>query len=129
MIRRPPRSTLFPYTTLFRSARVAEAGLRVHRPLAHDAAEVLVVCPLPLHGDCLLGHPAASVLCQRLRGEPCPKYHPVGPGISRGDPEAERVVRETGRRCNPLRERAPAEAEVCGPGEDRAHKGTSGDRT
>src|SRR3712207_7035988 len=26
MIRRPPRSTLFPYTTLFRSARVAGAG-------------------------------------------------------------------------------------------------------
>src|SRR3712207_7346805 len=28
MIRRPPRSTLFPYTTLFRSARV-EAGVPV----------------------------------------------------------------------------------------------------
>ena len=27
MIRRPPRSTLFPYTTLFRSAKVAEIGL------------------------------------------------------------------------------------------------------
>src|SRR3712207_9560123 len=26
MIRRPPRSTLFPYTTLFRSARRAAAG-------------------------------------------------------------------------------------------------------
>src|SRR2546425_9204923 len=26
MIRRPPRSTLFPYTTLFRSRRSAEAG-------------------------------------------------------------------------------------------------------
>src|SRR2546425_2070354 len=26
MIRRPPRSTLFPYTTLFRSRAVAEAG-------------------------------------------------------------------------------------------------------
>src|SRR2546430_5604744 len=26
MIRRPPRSTLFPYTTLFRSLRVAVAG-------------------------------------------------------------------------------------------------------
>src|SRR3712207_7514892 len=26
MIRRPPRSTLFPYTTLFRSARVAPPG-------------------------------------------------------------------------------------------------------
>src|SRR2546430_13670778 len=26
MIRRPPRSTLFPYTTLFRSARAASVG-------------------------------------------------------------------------------------------------------
>src|SRR3712207_8374383 len=26
MIRRPPRSTLFPYTTLFRSRRLADAG-------------------------------------------------------------------------------------------------------
>src|SRR2546430_8741993 len=33
MIRRPPRSTLFPYTTLFRSA-----GLRQHRQL--DAARL-----------------------------------------------------------------------------------------
>src|SRR5256884_2846072 len=34
MIRRPPRSTLFPYTTLFRSARrteeAAERGRRCH---------------------------------------------------------------------------------------------------
>src|SRR2546422_1791001 len=30
MIRRPPRSTLFPYTTLFRSARFALAGDEVH---------------------------------------------------------------------------------------------------
>src|SRR5947209_13397150 len=29
MIRRPPRSTLFPYTTLFRSGR-ADAGLLIH---------------------------------------------------------------------------------------------------
>src|SRR5256886_11061502 len=28
MIRRPPRSTLFPYTTLFRSMAVGEAGER-----------------------------------------------------------------------------------------------------
>src|SRR5688572_32659871 len=27
MIRRPPRSTLFPYTTLFRSRRLADRGL------------------------------------------------------------------------------------------------------
>src|SRR2546428_6782211 len=37
MIRRPPRSTLFPYTTLFRSGEVDHlaARLRVH-PLADD---------------------------------------------------------------------------------------------
>src|SRR3989442_8927199 len=36
MIRRPPRSTLFPYTTLFRSHR--RAGLAV--PPAHDVRRV-----------------------------------------------------------------------------------------
>src|SRR3712207_7637340 len=36
MIRRPPRSTLFPYTTLFRSVRQLVAGVRRHVP--HEAA-------------------------------------------------------------------------------------------
>src|SRR2546425_5256876 len=36
MIRRPPRSTLFPYTTLFRSLR--EAPLEKNRPLARVGA-------------------------------------------------------------------------------------------
>src|SRR2546428_8282416 len=31
MIRRPPRSTLFPYTTLFRSCRDAEVARHAHR--------------------------------------------------------------------------------------------------
>src|SRR5256885_12931187 len=31
MIRRPPRSTLFPYTTLFRSARLERRSSRIHR--------------------------------------------------------------------------------------------------
>src|SRR5256885_669217 len=31
MIRRPPRSTLFPYTTLFRSIRTGRLGARSHR--------------------------------------------------------------------------------------------------
>src|SRR2546429_7366874 len=35
MIRRPPRSTLFPYTTLFRSAAIADDAPRpVEHPLA-----------------------------------------------------------------------------------------------
>src|SRR3712207_7182277 len=32
MIRRPPRSTLFPYTTLFRSGFVGELGFEIHAP-------------------------------------------------------------------------------------------------
>src|SRR5258708_16870479 len=35
MIRRPPRSTLFPYTTLFRSHGDAELGLHVADPERH----------------------------------------------------------------------------------------------
>src|SRR3712207_7665297 len=42
MIRRPPRSTLFPYTTLFRSHRLrdAEMLLPVHGPHTLDGAAV-----------------------------------------------------------------------------------------
>src|SRR3712207_8516755 len=41
MIRRPPRSTLFPYTTLFRSALLGVAGvLRRGAPLDHVLAGV-----------------------------------------------------------------------------------------
>src|SRR3712207_7239716 len=34
MIRRPPRSTLFPYTTLFRSEQLAVAGAHRMRPVS-----------------------------------------------------------------------------------------------
>src|SRR2546425_8971859 len=40
MIRRPPRSTLFPYTTLFRSAQVPKlerVELRERRPVSEEA--------------------------------------------------------------------------------------------
>src|SRR5256885_7690003 len=38
MIRRPPRSTLFPYTTLFRSRDLNPARGRC-RPVEHDASD------------------------------------------------------------------------------------------
>src|SRR5256885_9464099 len=38
MIRRPPRSTLFPYTTLFRSQRHSAIGRRSAAAHGHDAA-------------------------------------------------------------------------------------------
>src|SRR5256885_10996865 len=69
MIRRPPRSTLFPYTTLFRSPhRPARGGPALVAPLAHAArmaavrrraaAAVRAVCagPDPVHAR----HPRRS---------------------------------------------------------------------
>src|SRR2546430_9757135 len=45
MIRRPPRSTLFPYTTLFRSSRLQDVlGSRI----SHSS-----LIPQPLHPGCL----------------------------------------------------------------------------
>src|SRR5260370_19930260 len=42
MIRRPPRSTLFPYTTLFRSINALEVGHNVYceKPMASTPADV-----------------------------------------------------------------------------------------
>src|SRR5256885_10759861 len=51
MIRRPPRSTLFPYTTLFRSIGVHRAMFRV---LHLHKGEVLGRCTVKIH-------PAAGV--------------------------------------------------------------------
>src|SRR2546426_8081842 len=50
MIRRPPRSTLFPYTTLFRSDRleVDHADQRVGRRLDEDRPGRLLHGPLPV---------------------------------------------------------------------------------
>src|SRR5947208_5149440 len=39
MIRRPPRSTLFPYTTLFRSSKLAFTHRPAQRPQRHRRAE------------------------------------------------------------------------------------------
>src|SRR5688572_31508316 len=40
MIRRPPRSTLFPYTTLFRSVVARDAANRIAEVLSLDPAQV-----------------------------------------------------------------------------------------
>src|SRR5256885_4159990 len=53
MIRRPPRSTLFPYTTLFRSLRLDDEEARRHADLV----------ALPLRVEPLLGE-----LARRARG-------------------------------------------------------------
>src|SRR3712207_6860107 len=44
MIRRPPRSTLFPYTTLFRSDLQRRAQLGINRGEAHHALKRAIAC-------------------------------------------------------------------------------------
>src|SRR2546426_8467180 len=51
MIRRPPRSTLFPYTTLFRSGDVEVGTPRVHHALQEIAQARYG------HGSCFLALP------------------------------------------------------------------------
>src|SRR5260370_30386219 len=61
MIRRPPRSTLFPYTTLFRSGRwlalrdndgihlcETKSGKQIHRLMLEDDHGVSLAQPLPV---------------------------------------------------------------------------------
>src|SRR2546427_7122862 len=47
MIRRPPRSTLFPYTTLFRSPGLADL---LQRPLAPRGDALSLAVPVPADG-------------------------------------------------------------------------------
>src|SRR2546421_2345697 len=63
MIRRPPRSTLFPYTTLFRSRRAVPCGRRSPRP-CHRCC--LRVCALGRR-DCGLRRRRGCCSCSRRR--------------------------------------------------------------
>src|SRR5256885_6816142 len=49
MIRRPPRSTLFPYTTLFRSQALVELLVRVEVPLEEIVLDQELAYPPDLH--------------------------------------------------------------------------------
>src|SRR2546430_10549839 len=88
MIRRPPRSTLFPYTTLFRS--VAEPG----RPLQHEVVQ----------GD--VGH--------RDVGMPAPEDHdrpsraimaPAAPGRPRSEEHTSELQSQSNLVCRLLLEK------------------------
>src|SRR2546426_6572732 len=79
MIRRPPRSTLFPYTTLFRSVRPAKG-------IKYTEANELQEIPRADQDPCLMPQ-CTERPCQAIR-----------PGIQNdGCPEIFRKVREHGR--------------------------------
>src|SRR2546426_7788992 len=61
MIRRPPRSTLFPYTTLFRS-RIAQAQILVHFQVRLDEE-----LPILLHGGQIVNRQTHLLGCRANR--------------------------------------------------------------
>src|SRR5687768_18573039 len=59
MIRRPPRSTLFPYTTLFRSIEFLDAG-EINRALAESGVQLEIVDEIDSTSSRLLEMAAAG---------------------------------------------------------------------
>src|SRR5688572_31390020 len=53
MLRRPPRSTLFPYTTLFRSVKPRAAANPAHEAyfFCYDDTDADVICVFQLYSD------------------------------------------------------------------------------
>src|SRR3712207_7499185 len=70
MIRRPPRSTLFPYTTLFRSFRLPSNGLKVLL-VENRVAPVVTFCVLYRVGSRneAVGHTGSTHLLEHMRSE------------------------------------------------------------
>src|SRR5256885_12592312 len=71
MIRRPPRSTLFPYTTLFRSLPKVFQPVRCQLGVTHRVLDVLVAeprlqCPGVMAG---IGQRVAAAVPQHVRSE------------------------------------------------------------
>src|SRR5690242_6600996 len=94
MIRRPPRSTLFPYTTLFRSRRLLRlaVGDRHHpgrpghlrlRPLAERPGPGQPAAPRGRGGGHAAGHQPGVDVLRLLQGG----QHPAGPGAARPAPD------------------------------------------
>src|SRR3989475_11443120 len=108
MIRRPPRSTLFPYTTLFRS--VLGSRLLLDDVLEQEVARVRVRA-LAVHGGApprelrhvlvVLCRPRAELGARQLALHPLlgERVQPAGPGIDGGlELLTERARRGHGRR-------------------------------
>src|SRR5256885_16702185 len=77
MIRRPPRSTLFPYTTLFRSMRLLDSNLRAfeHPGRAAFCKPGFEMEPVDDKADTaryfhLRSHDLQSLLAKHTKGEP-----------------------------------------------------------
>src|SRR3989454_8970203 len=96
MIRRPPRSTLFPYTTLFRSAVGTRHAEREERRLA-AAGGVAHLLGARHGGHDLLGEPNGRLVDHEVRGAalhlPLHRLHHGRVGVAeQHGPGAEQIV-------------------------------------
>src|SRR3712207_8876854 len=65
MIRRPPRSTLFPYTTLFRSASYVRDMIRNTRQPLKSSPQTLERAGRIIHVQCKVTAPVRVILSDR----------------------------------------------------------------
>src|SRR3989449_1949645 len=92
MIRRPPRSTLFPYTTLFRSLRdVARHPARARHGDPHDGVDA------PAGDRLLQGQRAQDGAGHHGRGGPLHRVARAGAGVQDRPVEVEGAARGRGR--------------------------------
>src|SRR5260370_19562881 len=83
MIRRPPRSTLFPYTTLFRSpSGAAKRGFQVINELAVAAHRAVEPLQIAIHHEDQVIEPLA-----RCQGERAQRFRLVGFAVAHESPD------------------------------------------
>src|SRR3989442_7541465 len=138
MIRRPPRSTLFPYTTLFRSLLLAgkkrmaiRADFHVH-PLALDGRARLEGVPAgAMHEDFVIVGVNAGFHEDSYRSRPVCAAPPTKPGTHSRVARPRRKLRSYVNRenCSNQRFGLPERSPTCAPrrrcalrGENRAQK-------
>src|SRR5256885_5141929 len=110
MIRRPPRSTLFPYTTLFRSGEKPKKHEEPAGSLAWELADILlvVVCLANSQGidldqafDAMMAKVSARDADRWTRKERCPRRRCAG--TKRADRGRTRPAPRPSARRNPAR--------------------------
>src|SRR2546426_6410486 len=69
MIRRPPRSTLFPYTTLFRSLDVVVTSVHSYMNLDSAAMTDRLLAAIENPYTQIIAHPTGRLLLRRDRSE------------------------------------------------------------